>query len=83
MVSPRHESHKRIYLPEEVVEITVIAELRRKGKHLLHAGRIRNVADDALIRTGADLFLDLHADGLEVEPHFLEDIHGHALAEFD
>ena len=31
VVSPRHEGTKRIYdLPEEVVEITVIAELRRK-----------------------------------------------------
>ena len=31
VVSPRHEGHKRVYSPEEVVEITVIAELRRKG----------------------------------------------------
>ena len=32
VVSPRHEGHKRIYLAAEVVEITVIAELRRKGR---------------------------------------------------
>ena len=31
VVSPNHEGHKRIYLQEEAVEITVIAELRRKG----------------------------------------------------
>ena len=31
VVSPRHEGHKRVYLPEEAVEIAVIAELRRKG----------------------------------------------------
>lgn len=31
VVSPRHEGHKRIYQIEEVVEISVIAELRRKG----------------------------------------------------
>ena len=31
VVSPRHEGHKRVYVPEEVVEITIIAELRRKG----------------------------------------------------
>jgi len=31
VVSPRQDGHKRIYLPEEVVEISVIAELRRKG----------------------------------------------------
>jgi DNA-binding transcriptional MerR regulator len=31
VVSPRHEGHRRVYFPAEVVEITVIAELRRKG----------------------------------------------------
>src|ERR1022692_2147650 len=31
VVSPRQDGHKRIYLTEEVVEISVIAELRRKG----------------------------------------------------
>lgn len=31
VVSPRHEGHKRLYQLEEVVEVTVIAELRRKG----------------------------------------------------
>ena len=40
VVSPRHESHKRIYLPEEVVEITVIAELRRKGFSLQKIRRV-------------------------------------------
>ena len=34
VVSPRHEGHKRIYSPAEVVEIMVIAELRRKGLSL-------------------------------------------------
>jgi len=31
VVSPRHEGHKRVYLAQEVVEISLIAELRRKG----------------------------------------------------
>ena len=31
VVSPRHEGHKRLYATEEVVEVSVIAELRRKG----------------------------------------------------
>ena len=30
VVSPRHEGHKRIYLAEEVIEISLIAEFRRK-----------------------------------------------------
>src|SRR5438445_9905375 len=40
VVSPQHEGHKRIYLPEEVVEITVIAELRRKGFSLQKIRRV-------------------------------------------
>lgn len=40
VVSPRHEGHKRVYLPEEAVEITVIAELRRKGFSLQKIRRV-------------------------------------------
>ena len=40
VVSPRHEGHKRIYIPDEVVEITVIAELRRKGFSLQKIRRV-------------------------------------------
>src|ERR1041384_6546031 len=40
VVSPRHEGHKRIYNPEEVIEITVIAELRRKGFSLQKIRRV-------------------------------------------
>ncbi len=40
VVSPRHEGHKRVYSPEEVVEITVIAELRRKGFSLQKIRRV-------------------------------------------
>ncbi len=40
VVSPRHEGHKRVYQPEEVIEITVIAELRRKGFSLQKIRRV-------------------------------------------
>ena len=40
VVSPRHEGHKRLYQPEEVIEITVIAELRRKGFSLQKIRRV-------------------------------------------
>src|SRR6201998_1270749 len=40
VVSPRHEGHKRIYLAEEVIEITMIAELRRKGFSLQKIRRV-------------------------------------------
>jgi DNA-binding transcriptional MerR regulator len=40
VVSPRHEGHRRIYYPAEVIEITVIAELRRKGFSLQKIRRV-------------------------------------------
>jgi DNA-binding transcriptional MerR regulator len=40
VVSPRHEGHKRVYSPEEVLEVTVIAELRRKGFSLQKIRRV-------------------------------------------
>lgn len=40
VVSPRHEGHKRVYNPAEVVEVTVIAELRRKGFSLQKIRRV-------------------------------------------
>src|SRR5262249_33757747 len=40
VVSPRHEGHRRVYGAAEVVEITVIAELRRKGFSLQKIRRV-------------------------------------------
>ena len=40
VVSPRHEGHKRVYAAAEVIEITVIAELRRKGFSLQKIRRV-------------------------------------------
>ena len=40
VVSPRQDGHKRIYMSEEVVEISVIAELRRKGFSLQKIRRV-------------------------------------------
>lgn len=40
VVSPRQDGHKRVYAPEEVVEISVIAELRRKGFSLQKIRRV-------------------------------------------
>src|SRR6266446_3226432 len=40
VVSPRQDGHKRVYLPAEVVEISVIAELRRKGFSLQKIRRV-------------------------------------------
>jgi DNA-binding transcriptional MerR regulator len=40
VVSPRHEGHKRVYAMEEVLEISMIAELRRKGFSLQKIRRV-------------------------------------------
>lgn len=40
VVSPRHEGHRRVYSPQDVVEISVIAELRRKGFSLQKIRRV-------------------------------------------
>jgi len=40
VVSPRQDGHKRVYMTEEVVEISVIAELRRKGFSLQKIRRV-------------------------------------------
>ena len=40
VVSPRQDGHKRIYMQAEVVEISVIAELRRKGFSLQKIRRV-------------------------------------------
>jgi DNA-binding transcriptional MerR regulator len=40
VVSPRQDGHKRIYMSDEVVEISVIAELRRKGFSLQKIRRV-------------------------------------------
>jgi DNA-binding transcriptional MerR regulator len=40
VVSPRQDGHRRVYLAEEVVEVSVIAELRRKGFSLQKIRRV-------------------------------------------
>jgi len=75
VVSPRHEGHKRIYLPEEVVEITVIAELRRKGFSLQKIRRVLRFLQREMGRRLADVFsadsrLHLLTDGKSI---FLEE----------
>ena len=75
VVSPRHEGHKRIYLPAEVIEITVIAELRRKGFSLQKIRRVLRFLQREMGRRLADVLandsqLHLLTDGKSI---FLED----------
>src|SRR5271165_478752 len=75
VVSPRHEGHKRIYASEEVIEITVIAELRRKGFSLQKIRRVLRFLQREMGKRLGDVLAsesDLHlvTDGKSI---FLED----------
>ena len=75
VVSPRHEGHKRVYHPEEVVEVTVIAELRRKGFSLQKIRRVLRFLQREMDRRLSDVLSgehDLHlvTDGKSI---YLED----------
>jgi len=75
VVSPRHQGHRRLYQPEEVVEITVIAELRRKGFSLQKIRRVLRFLDRELGKCMADITqkdseLHLLTDGRSI---YLED----------
>jgi len=75
VVSPRQDGHRRIYLPHEVVEISVIAELRRKGFSLQKIRRVlRFLQKDMGKRLGealsADSDVHLLTDGKSI---YLED----------
>lgn len=78
VVSPRQEGHRRVYRAEEVVEVAVIAELRRKGFSLQKIRRVlrflqkemgkrlsdavANESDIHLITDGRSIFLEEEPD---------------------
>ena len=63
VVSPRHEGHRRVYHTEEVLEIAVIAELRRKGFSLQKIRRVLRFLQREMGKRLADVLAsnsDLH-----------------------
>lgn len=75
VVSPDHLGHKRVYSPEQVVEITVIAELRRKGFSLQKIRRVLRYLQREMGRRLSDVLsndstLHLLTDGKTI---YLED----------
>ncbi|MBV8842950.1 MAG: MerR family transcriptional regulator [Bryobacterales bacterium] len=77
VVSPRHEGHRRVYGPGEVIEITVIAELRRKGFSLQKIRRVLRFLQKEMGRRLAEVLqpnsnLHLVTDGKSI---YLEDHH--------
>jgi DNA-binding transcriptional MerR regulator len=67
VVSPRQSGHKRVYLPQEVIEISVIAELRRKGFSLQRIRRVLKFLQKEMGKRLAD------ATAAEAEIHLLTD----------
>src|SRR6202163_1933231 len=76
VVSPRHEGHRRVYYPAEVIEITVIAELRRKGFSLQKIRRVlrflqremgRRLAE--VLQSDSDLHLVTDGKSIYLEDH--------------
>jgi DNA-binding transcriptional MerR regulator len=77
VVSPRHEGHRRVYGRSEVIEITVIAELRRKGFSLQKIRRVLRFLQREMDKRLSDVThaiseLHLVTDGKSI---FLEDQH--------
>src|SRR3954465_8014057 len=75
VVSPRHEGHRRVYSAEEVIEITGIAELRRKGFSLQKIRRVLRFLHREMGKKLAEVLdsqseLHLVTDGKSI---FLED----------
>jgi DNA-binding transcriptional MerR regulator len=75
MVSPRHQGHRRMYSSSEVLEVTVIAELRRKGFSLQKLRRVLRYLQRDMGRRLSDVLasestLHLLTDGKTI---YLED----------
>ena len=77
------EQAEQDVLGADVGMVERLGFLAREREDFFHARRVGNVADHLGFRAGADLFLDLHPDGLEIEPHLLQNVDGDALAELD
>lgn len=79
VVSPRHEGHKRVYSVEEVLEISMIAELRRKGFSLQKIRRVLKLMQKEMARRlgqimAAETDVHLLTDGKSIH---LEDSPAH------
>src|SRR6266567_6336519 len=83
VVSPRHEGHRRVYYAAEVIEITVIAELRRKGFSLQKIRRVlrflqkemgKRLSDAVATESDVHLITDGRNIYLEDQPNRIIDV---------
>jgi DNA-binding transcriptional MerR regulator len=77
VVSPRHEGHRRVYFPAEVIEITIIAELRRKGFSLQKIRRVLRFLQKEMgrrlsevLQGASDLHLVTDGKSIYLEDHY-------------
>ena len=54
-----------------------------QSENLLDTRCVRDIANHFLIRSRADLLLDLHADGLQIQSELLENVHRDTLPQLD
>ena len=80
---PFAEQAEQNVLRADVGVVERLGFLSRQRQDLLDPGGVGDVADHFLIRPGAHLFFDFHADGLQVEAHLLKHVDGNALTELD
>src|SRR4030095_15367610 len=52
-------------------------------QHFFHTRGIRNITDHLGFGARANLVLDLHAHGLEIETHLLQNVYSHSLPQFN
>lgn len=83
VVSPRQQGHRRVYLPQEVIEVSVIAALRRKGFSLQKIRRVlrffqkemgKRLTDIASLENEVHLLTDGKNIYLEDEPGRIIDV---------
>ena len=83
VVSPSQQGHRRVYLPSEVVEVSVIAALRKKGFSLQKIRRVlrflqkemnKRLADAAQGKTDIHLLTDGKNIYLEDQPDRIIDV---------
>ena len=87
LISPRQEGHRRVYLPQEVIEIMVVAELRRKGLPLQKIRRVVRFLRREMVQrrspvanneSGLYLLTDGKSTHLETVPQRIIDLLKHA-----
>ena len=82
VVSPNHTGHKRLYSQEEVIEVAVIAELRRKGFSLQKIRRVLKFLGKEMskglfdsVKNGAEIHLLTDGRAIHLEANDRDIVH--------